>query len=435
VKTVILGGGLAGITLARLLTQKGEDVLVLERESVIGGLCRSQEECGFVFDIGGSHIIFSRDSEVLSFMNSMIEGNCEKRERNTKIYYKGNHVKYPFENGLSDLPPDDRFFCLHEYILNLIALEKGEIPLPKTFFDWIYYTFGKGIAETYMVPYNEKIWNYPLDKMSLHWVDGRVPKPPVEDIIRSAIGIETLGYAHQAIFSYPSHGGIASLTDAIARPVRDKIRTGFQVSSVRRERDIWKISDGKETILADRCISTIPLQVLSACMDDLPEVVRDAISSLVYNSICSIGIGVKGDVPPVSWMYIPEKGVTPSNRISFPSGYSPFVAPPGHSSVLAEITYNAGDETDLTDDTVLTDDIITSLDKMDIIRAENVVYKTAFRNRYAYVVYDCAYQKNIAIIRDYFKGCGLSLVGRFSQFEYLNMDGVIRSVFDFAAGR
>ncbi|MCK9306934.1 MAG: NAD(P)-binding protein, partial [Methanoculleus sp.] len=68
VKSAVLGGGLTGITLGRLLHEQGDDVTVLERDETIGGLCRSRTEAGFTFDVGGSHILFSRDTEVLSFM-------------------------------------------------------------------------------------------------------------------------------------------------------------------------------------------------------------------------------------------------------------------------------------------------------------------------------------------------------------------------------
>ena len=60
-----------------------------------------------------------------------------------------------------------------------------------------------------------------------------------------------------------------------------------------------------------------------------------------------------------------------------------------------------------------------------------VVYSTVERSPYAYLVYHLDYQKNIGIVRKYCEGKGISLVGRFSQFEYLNMDGVIRSAMDF----
>ncbi|MDD4253352.1 MAG: NAD(P)-binding protein, partial [Methanoculleus horonobensis] len=189
-KSAVLGGGLTGITLARLLHERDDDVTVLERNETIGGLCRSRTEAGFTFDAGGSHIIFSRDTEVLSFMLSVLGENADRRTRNTKILYKGRYVKYPFENGLYQLPDEDRFFCINEFVKNLIAVEKGEVLPPTNFAEWITYTFGRGIAECYMLPYNEKIWNYPADRMSHHWVEGRIPRPPVEDIIKSAIGIE-----------------------------------------------------------------------------------------------------------------------------------------------------------------------------------------------------------------------------------------------------
>jgi len=207
-------------------------------------------------------IIFSRDAEVLSFMLSVLGGNADRRKRNTKILYKGRYVKYPFENGLYQLPAEDRFFCINEFIKNLIAVEKGEIALPTNFAEWITYTFGRGIAECYMVPYNEKIWNYPVDRMSHHWVEGRIPRPPVEDIVKSAIGIETEGYVHQAVFSYPVEGGIEALVRGIAEPVLPAIRTGFAVASIREDNGGFAISDGRETVHADRLISTIPLQNL-----------------------------------------------------------------------------------------------------------------------------------------------------------------------------
>ena len=430
-KTLILGGGLSGITLGRLLSAKGDDILILEKEITVGGLCRSRKVDGFTFDIGGSHILFSRDQEVLSFIHSILGDNRGERIRNTKILYKGKYVKYPFENALSELPPDDCYTCLLEYIKTLIESEKGTFSPPANFHDWICQTFGKGIADAYLLPYNTKIWNYPLENMSAHWVEGRVPRPPVEDIIKSAVGIATEGYTHQAKFSYPINGGIEALIKAMAAPVTGLIRTGFNIKSIEKIKDQFIVSDGEETFSSDRIISTIPVQILMGCIQDIPSDVCNAIKDLKYNSVMSIGIGVSGSVKPFSWAYIPDKEISYANRISFPSNFSENVTPDGCSSVLAEITYNQGDDIDLMSDYEVLDHVQSSLSKMGITEPAAIRTKFIFRNQFAYVVYDLEYQKNIALIRDYFKNSGISLVGRFSQFEYLNMDGIIRSVMNF----
>jgi len=431
VTTAVLGGGLTGLTLARLLHERGEEVIVLEAEPEIGGLCRSVTRDGFTFDIGGSHIIFSRDAEVLAFMRRMIAGNEQRNNRNTKIFYKGSFVKYPFENGLSELPPEDRFLCINGFVQNLIAVEKGEVKEPGNFREWIYFTFGSGLAECYMVPYNEKIWKYPTEKMSLHWVDGRIPRPPVEDIIKSAIGIETEGYTHQAVFSYPLDGGIEALVRAIAKPVEKFIRTGFRVTSVKKTGTAWLVSNGIETIPADRIICTIPVQHLLPCLDHVPAEVQAACKALVYNSIACITIGIQGTLPPISWMYIPDKKLGMTNRLSFPSNFSRHAAPEGCSSILAEITYQPGDEVATLPDAALIGEATRMLEEMGFCTRDQVVFSAVERQPFAYVVYDLAYQKNIAIVKDYCTSAGIPLVGRFAQFEYLNMDGVIRSVFDF----
>ena len=430
-KTAILGGGLSGLTLARLLHEKGEDVIVLEAEPQYGGLCRSRTDQGFTFDTGGSHIIFSRDAEVLAFMRRMIEGNEERTVRNTKVFYKGRYVTYPFENGLSDLPPEDRFFCISEFIKTLIAAERGDLPAPENFHEWIHYTFGLGIAECYMVPYNEKIWKYPAADMSHHWVEGRIPRPPVEDVIKSAIGILTEGYTHQAVFSYPREGGIESMVRAIAKPVEPQIRTGFRITSLQNHGGHWHISDGMGSVTADRIICTMPVQHLLAALDGVPPEVGVACRSLKYISLVCVSIGIRGTVPNLSWLYIPDPAIGKTNRVSFPSNYSRQVAPDGCSSILAEITHQVGDDVVRMTDQELIDDVVAMLQTMQITTPEQVIYTSVVRQPFAYIVYDTGYLENIAVIRDYCRSIGVPLVGRFAQFEYLNMDGCIRSVMDF----
>jgi protoporphyrinogen oxidase len=423
------------VTLARLLHERGHEVQAFEREAETGGLCRSRIENGFTFDSGGSHVIFSRDAEVLAFMHRVLGENREVRERRTKIFYKGRYVKYPFENGLADLPREDLFFCIYEFVKTLIATEKGEIGPPANFRDWMYGTFGKGIAESYLIPYNEKIWKMPPEKMSCHWVEGRIPRPPVEDVIKSAIGIETEGYTHQAIFSYPRTGGIEALVKAIAEPVKECIATNSPVTSVNRRGTGILVSAGNHELHADRVVSTIPLPALLPCLEDVPDEVTGACRRLRSTALLSVFLGIEGEVPPFSWVYVPSPEIGLFNRVSFPSSYSPAVAPQGHSSILAEITCTRDDPFYSATDSEIISHVLGGLSRMGILEDPGrVVYSGVFRSPFAYVVYDLDYPVNIEVVRRFCEGRGIDLVGRFSRFEYLNMDGVIRSAMDFVEG-
>jgi len=85
----------------------------------------------------------------------------------------------------------------------------------------------------------------------------------------------------------------------------------------------------------------------------------------------------------------------------------------------------------MTDDAIISH-TVKGLTEMDILESpDDVVYAAVRRQDYAYVVYDLAYQKNIGIVLSYLRDSGIEPLGRFGEFEYLNMDGCIRRVLDF----
>ncbi len=429
-KIGILGGGLTALTLGAHLKH---DFEILEKNSECGGLCRTIEEKGFTFDYGGSHIIFSRDKEVLDFMVALLGDNVVKNRRNTKILYKGRFIKYPFENGLSGLPVEENYECLKSFIEALIQKEKGQTSLPKNFLEWMHATFGRGITEKYMRPYNTKIWNLPPEKMGVEWILGRVPTPPVEDIIKSSLGIETEGYTHQLYFYYPLHGGIQSIVRALELKSEKNISRTFGITKIFKKGNNWVVSDGKTNKEFDKIVSTIPLQELVKCIEGVPENVLAAVNGLKFNSLITIMLGINTPkINDISWLYLPQDEQGPSNRVSFPSNYSPYVAPNGKSSVLAEITSLGENEVWKKKDAEIINGIISDMDRNGLIKKEDVCYSAIKRTKYAYVIYDLDYSKNMEIIRNYFEGIGIILCGRFSEFKYLNMDACIRSAMECA---
>jgi len=203
----ILGGGISGITLQRYLRHSNE---VLEAAGRPGGLCSTIFKDGFGYDIGG-HILFSKSQQINQLVEELLGDNCGYAKRANKIYFKNRFVKYPFENGMGVLDKEDIYECLIGY------LKRGEYSEPTNLWEWCYHRFGKGLAEMYLIPYYEKIWNIATDQMSLEWVE-RIPSPPLEDIVRSALGHVTEGYLHQLYFKYPKKGGVEALVDATRKP-------------------------------------------------------------------------------------------------------------------------------------------------------------------------------------------------------------------------
>ncbi|MGE3920997.1 MAG: NAD(P)-binding protein [Gammaproteobacteria bacterium] len=68
---LILGAGPSGLALALALIHSGvprNQILVLEKEDEVGGLCRSKEVDGAPLDISGGHFLDTRRKEVLHFL-------------------------------------------------------------------------------------------------------------------------------------------------------------------------------------------------------------------------------------------------------------------------------------------------------------------------------------------------------------------------------
>ena len=82
---------------------------------------------------------------------------------------------------MCELDTDDAVDCVYDFIL----AQKGEEP--SDFREWLVWNFGEGIAERYMIPYNEKIWAYPLEDMETQWMQGKMPLPTKKEMIRSML--------------------------------------------------------------------------------------------------------------------------------------------------------------------------------------------------------------------------------------------------------
>lgn len=406
----ILGGGISGLALAAGLNQPCR---VLEAAPRPGGLCASVVEAGFTFDAAGPHIMFSRNQEVLRRMIAVLGENVHQRRRENRIWFKGCLVKYPFENGLGDLPKEDCFECILGYLRNPWSRS------PENLQEWAYATFGAGISEKYFLPYNRKIWKVEPAEISLEWV-ARIPKPPLEDVLRSAIGIPTEGYLHQLHFHYPRVGGYEALVRAFADLLPPgTLQVDCPALRLRGEPGAWKVETPQGTLGFRTLVSTLPVHELARIWDDFPP---GALEGLRYNSLVNVLIGVRGRLERTQTaIYVPDPDI-PFHRLSFPGNFSERCVPEGHDAVMAELTFSPGDPLGGRPDAEILRETEAHLGAMGILGHAEPVYRKVMRFQYGYPIYDSRYTERVTALRQAVAARGVHLLGRFAQFDYINSD-------------
>jgi protoporphyrinogen oxidase len=421
VKTAILGAGVSGLALARALIEGGldaNDITLFEAAPVAGGLCRSKVIDGFTYDLAGGHILFSKKKEILDWMQTAGGGPeaFEERQRNTAIRFEDRWVRYPFENGIGDLPEQANYECLAGYVHAWHQRKLTGSEAPADFGAWIQWRFGEGIAKHFMDPYNEKIWKRPLQEITSEWVAGRVPDAPIEDVLRAAVGIRTEGYVHQSVFWYPKQGGFQAITDGMAADLQDRIRLSTPVDKITRQGEGWAVH-GEEF---DRVVLTTPLDLTPRLVEGVPQDVAKAMGELEYNGLVTYLVALDTpEQPDLSWCYLPHPNQGPANRVTWMSNYSEGGAPEGKSSLLVEITRpgrEAQPDEDLEEKTLL------GLENAGLIQRDQVLFTDRSDVDRAYVVYVHGHEKRRQKALGWLEDQGLFPLGRFGRFEYDNSD-------------
>ena len=413
-KVAILGGGLAGISLAYFLQKKEaiSEIVIFEQEAELGGLCRSFLHQGLYVDIG-PHIFFSKDQEVLLFMLSIMGENQHRLRRSNRIIHKKCLVQYPFENDLSKLPKEDTDRCLNGFLNNPYRDYPAHDML-----QFFFKIFGEGITNLYLRPYNEKIWKFTPAFMDTQMVE-RIPRPPDEDIIRSAKGATLDGYLHQLYFHYPISGGTRAFIQAFAELLKEKVRIRFKEKV--NEVQVGKVLTDCGEYTADRIISCIPPQEIA---DDE---IRFVVDKLRYNSIIIATATVNVDRAGDNFAFMVADPDIIFHRISKIDFLGENYHCPGTATYMMEYTYRQDDQKAFLPDDLLKPAFLDGLRKIGFIeKQDEVVTFTLKRFPYAYVIYDLHHKKNMDMVRNYFSRKGILLNGRFGNFEYWNMDRVIR---------
>lgn len=301
-KYLILGAGPAGLTFANMLLQRGEDnFLVLEREKIAGGLCRSTNVDGSPFDIGGGHFLDVRRPQVNEFLfQFMPQYEWNLFTRNTKLVVNGNVIGQPIEANIWQLKIEDQV----EYLKSIATAgcNTGK-EIPKKFIDWIYWKLGNKIAEDYMIPYNQKIYGKELDDLGTYWLE-KLPNVSFEETLLSCLTKKPYGIVPgHAKFYYPKKYGYGEIWLRMSEALGNHILFEQEVNKIDFISKKITTVEG-DCFSADHIITTIPWMEFNEIVG-MPDDIYKSIQRLKFSSIqteyCPESLNTDAH-----WIYLPD---------------------------------------------------------------------------------------------------------------------------------
>lgn len=354
---LVLGAGPCGLGAARQLERCGVDSwLLVDGAPRAGGLASSfVDSQGFTWDVGG-HVQFSHyeyfDQAMDEFLGS---DGWNHHQRESWVWMRERFIPYPFQNNLHRLGDVERDRCVQ----GLVAAA-GTTESHRNFLEWIRTTFGIGIADVFMEPYNEKVWAHPLDQLSTAWMGERVAVPDVARVLANVRdGRDDVSWGPNNTFRFPKQGGTGAIWRACAdRLPSERLRFGDYVVAVDVKARRVSLASGID-ITYRYLVSTMPLRELVS-LGALHQFDSSATTGLLSSSSNIIGIGLRGQPPEElrtkCWLYFPEPEV-PFYRATVFSNYAESNVPrPGETWSLmcevAESSYRPVDPARLLDDVV-----------------------------------------------------------------------------------
>lgn len=433
-KVAILGAGPAGLAVGHELTANGVEVVVLERNDYVGGLCRTLVDDGYKFDLGG-HRWFTKNEDLNNWFRRLMEGELVLVNRISRIYYKGKFFNYPIEFGdiVKNTGP---ITIVHAGLSFFWSMFLQTIrPRPILNMKQAYTAqFGTKLYDMFFRRYTEKVWGKPCEELSSDWVSQRSKGLSIWTLVSNALlkPNKTLASLIDQ-FMYP-RDGFVRIPERMAEDVENRgstIHLGGAVTSIKyngpNDFDV-RFQDGDEerSVHADAVVSTIPLGVLTRILDPgCDKETEEAARALKFRDLITVNVRLKRDqVTPDTWLYIQDEEIL-FGRMHEPKNWSKAMVPDEeHTSLVLECFCTRGDEIwELEDDAVAQRCVRDLVDKLHFVIDEEVVGWQVVRTIQAYPVYDMQYHENTAKVHDFLNTHeGLHRVGRGGSFRYNNSD-------------
>jgi len=427
---VIIGAGPAGLSCGYEAIRQGQQPLILEQDSVVGGIARTVRFGDYYFDLGG-HRFFTKQPEVEQIWHTILGSELLRRPRLSRIYYNNRLIGYPLRplDCLAKLGVLQSLLVIGSYIrARLRPVAEAE-----DLAQWMTNRFGRRLYQMFFQAYTEKVWGMPAQQISSDWAAQRVKSLSVAEVLKNALGLA--GGRHRSLigqFEYPRLG-VGMMWRRMADFIGDgggRIAFQHQVGQIHhQDGQVMAVTahtpQGRREYRASHFVSSMPLRELILSLEPAaPAAVRRAAKALRYRNMITVMLIVnEPDIFPDNWIYIQSPHVQ-VGRIQNYKNWSPDMVPDAAKTSLGLEYYcwEDGDSWHMPQEELIALGQ-QECAELELINPDQVVAGTVARVPKAYPVYDRGYAQRVGTIREYLSSLpNLQVIGRNGMHRYNNMD-------------
>lgn len=404
---VILGAGIAGISAAYHLKQKGENSVIFEKDNDWGGLCGFFEIDGFRFD-RFVHFTFAKDEKIAELFAK--SSPLYAHPPVSYNYWRGCWLKHPAQNNLAPLPIEEKVKIIDSFV-NRPHKDVAEI---SDYAEWLRVQYGDYFAENFPFAYTRKYWGVEAKQLETKWVGNRLHVSPLPEVLRGAFAEQQENFYYTKFMNYPKKGGFRSIMNECRKGL--DIRLNKKAVRIDTAAKQVEFADGTVENY-DNLISSLPLPEIIKMISDVPENVQNAAKQLRWTCGYQVSLGFnRPDVAKYLWFYIYDEDVPPA-RVYSPNLKSPDNAPEGCSSLQAEIFFANGAK--VVDKNIILQKTVEKLKEICQFNDSDVVVKDIRFEPYANIIFTPEIYESRKVVREWLQAQGIKTIGRFGEWDYL----------------
>lgn len=399
---VVLGAGVAGLSVAYFLRQRGIPSLVLEKNSYHGGLARSFRWHDFWCDFA-AHRFYAHDQEVLDRVRAitpMIE-----HYRRSRIFFNNQWLRDPIDiiELMRCLSARDSLRIIIDY------LSRERTLTDQSFENYVLKRYGRSLYEIFFRSYTERLFSLPGHQIAVEWARWKVRLSSPFDRLRGSTRTKFRR------FYYPLSGGYGAIVNGLYQSVSDQVVLnaqvgGFVFDDIGRVRGVnYRIGTQEYTVYADQIVSTLPITLTArffGCQLNVD-----------YQKVDAVYLWLKK--PQMSenhWLYFMDEGSTINRIVEF-KNMSDHDVPSDTTVVCAEVTRELANPIE---------HVVNDLVRSRLIHHTDVLDSHVIREPFAYPRYTQGYLEAVRRFQQVLEGHpNVHVLGRAAQFTHYEVDDLL----------